>query len=613
MMLVSKKIKRIRRQMRRNKLAAWIINGFDPHNSEYVCEHWQSRKWVSGFTGSAGTVVITKNQALIWVDSRYYVQCEKQIADTPFEMRKIDGPEASSPVDFLRDSLPQGARVGIDAETITLKATEVFKDKKVNLVPCDDILDKVWKDRPAIVENPVVELPETITGESAESKIGRIREAAAKDGATHVLVSSLDDIAWTLNLRGSDVEDTPVFLSYLLIGPDYVKLFTSEERFADYVPDDAVMAVLRLGKIDDAIDGLAEEKQEEPEPEKERCYQILPYGSITSEIAKIKGGVIAFDPSRINMKLYSAVRKFKKVEISDYSTMFKACKNPVEMEGMRKSHILDGVAFVNFMAKVDTKEARFTEVSIAKALEEERAKSEDYLGPSFSTIAGFGANGAVVHYSATEETDQPISGNGLLVLDSGAQYTFGTTDVTRTLIFGRPSREQKEDYTLVLKGHLALAGSVFPEGTTGHQLDVLAHGSLWQHGMTYYHGTGHGVGHRLSVHEGPQRISTVASSVALKEGMVISDEPGVYKENKHGVRIENLIAVKPAMETEFGKFLSFENLTCCPYELRLIARDLLSAAEIKKINAYHRWVWDCLKGLVTPEGREWLKRATMPL
>lgn len=580
-MLIDKKVQLLRRQMRKNKLAAFIINGTDPHKSEYVCDRWQAREWISGFTGSAGTVVVTDKQALIWVDSRYYVQCKAQIKGTCFEMRKIDGPEATSPVDFIVENIKK-ERVGISAETLMLSTKRSYKDKGINIVPCADLLDKIWDDRPSFPDSKVVTMPVKFSGESLSSKVARIREAAKKDGADYVLISSLDGIAWTLNLRGNDIEDTPVFLSYLLIGPDDIMLFTSESRELDF--DEEQMEV-----------------------------SVLPYEK-TANVLKEISGTVALNPNTTNMLIYDALKKCKIVEIAeDYSTNFKACKNPVELEGMRKAHIVDGVALVNFMAKVEARTTSYTEVSIAKLLEDERKKSKDYLGPSFSTIAGFADHGAVVHYSATEETDKAINGSGLLVLDSGGQYPYGTTDITRTLLFGRPTKEQKEDYTLVLKGHLALANSVYPKGTSGHQLDVLAHRPLWQYGMTYFHGTGHGVGHHLSVHEGPHRISTYPSNVALEPGMVVSDEPGVYKEGKHGIRIENLIAVKEHLKNEFGTFYAFETLTCCPYELKLIEKNMLTAGEIKKVNAYHKWVWDTLKGLVSPEGKEWLKKATMPL
>ena len=345
-------------------------------------------------------------------------------------------------------------------------------------------------------------------------------------------------------------------------------------------------------------------------------FEVFEYNEIISQLKKLENTSVLLNPRRINMQLFEAIpSSVKIVEGGEVSTDLKACKNRAELEGMRTAHILDGVAMVNFLAMVEKGNYRFTEVSIAQALANEREQERDYLGPSFSTIAGFAEHGAVIHYSATEETDKEISGNGLLVLDSGGQYTAGTTDITRTLLFGRATKEQKEDYTLVLKGHLALAAQVFPEGTNGHQLDILAHMFLWNRGMTYFHGTGHGVGFRLSVHEGPQRVSIhpASAEVKLQEGMILSDEPGIYKEGKYGIRIENLVAVVPAMKTEFGQFYTFETLTCCPYERKLIDKSMLTAEEIELVDTYHAWVWDKLHALVNPEALSYLKKATAPL
>lgn len=585
-MTVNEKVDALRGQMEKAGLCAWIINGTDPHESEYVCDRWHARRWISGFTGSAGTVIVTMDRALIWVDSRYFVQCAAQISGTVFEMRKIDGPEASSPLDFLRKEFGNGGKVGISAETLMISAKERYEKNGIGICASDDLLDAIWTDRPSMPENPVVKLDDSLTGQSAQEKINKIREMGHQNKEEYQLISSLDDIAWILNLRGSDIDDTPVFLAHLLIGPDSVKLFTPKARFRDVAPD---------------------------------CYEVLPYDSVADVLSGLKDTVIRINPDRINMKMLNALMKADGVSISrgrEYSTALKAVKNPVELEGMRIAHILDGVALVNFMAMVRRNEFDFTELSIADALADERELEEDYLGPSFNTIAGFGEHGAVVHYSATKETDIPITGNGLLVLDSGGQYTCGTTDITRTLLFGEATQQQKEDYTLVLKGHLALASQVFPKGTSGHQLDVLAHQFLWQRGTDYFHGTGHGVGHRLSVHEGPQRISAkqgTGEPVALETGMVISDEPGLYREGSHGIRIENLIAVTEAMKTEFGQFLTFEVLTCCPYERELIVKEMLTPDEIAMVDDYHSWVREMLIDMVEESSKDYLISATEPL
>ena len=585
-MTVNERVEALRSQMDKAGLSAWIINGTDPHQSEYVCDRWHARRWISGFTGSAGTVIVTKDKALIWVDSRYFVQCAAQISGTVFEMRKIDGPEASSPLDFLKENFGKGGKVGISAETLMITADERYRQNGIDIKAMDDLLDEIWKDRPSMPENPVIKMDDDLCGMSAREKIEKIREMGHRKDEDYHLISSLDDIAWILNLRGCDIDDTPVFLAHLMIGPDSVRLFTPKARFTDVKPE---------------------------------CYEVLPYDDVAAVLSGLKDTVIRINPDRINMKMFNALSKAKNVRLSrgrEYSTDLKAVKNPTELEGMRTAHILDGVALVNFLAMVKRNEFDFTELSIAKALSDERELEEDYLGPSFNTIAGFGAHGAVVHYSATEETDIPITGNGLLVLDSGGQYTCGTTDVTRTLLFGKATKEQKEDYTLVLKGHLALAGQIFPKGTTGHQIDALAHQFLWQKGMDYFHGTGHGVGFRLSVHEGPQRISSkqgTGEPVQLEAGMVISDEPGLYKEGKPGIRIENLVAVTEAMKTEFGQFLTFEVLTCCPYERDLIEKEMLTQDEIDMVDDYHRWVREMLIDMVDESSRDYLISATEPL
>lgn len=584
-MKVNEKVDALRKAMKKNGLAVWVINGTDPHESEYVNQRWRSREFISGFTGSAGTVVITMDKALIWVDSRYFVQCANQIKRTCFEMKKVDGPEASNPYDWICENVRKNAKVGIAAETLMAADEKRLSQKGINICPCDDILNQVWEKRPAMPAFPVVEMPVELSGESVKSKIARIREKAKADGASYVLISSLDDIAWILNLRGSDIEDTPVFMAHLLIGPKDVKLFTPEERFNG----------VNLSEKD---------------------FTVLPYDSVCSELALVKG-TVCLNPKRINMMLYSSLNKDNVtiIEKEEYSTLFKACKNDVELEGMRTAHILDGVAMVNFLATVASKKKSYTEVSIAEDLEEERALEESYCGPSFETIAGFAHHGAVVHYSATNKTDIPLTGNGLLVLDSGAQYECGTTDITRTLLFGKATKEQKKDYTLVLKGHLAMASQVFPKGTDGHALDVLAHQFLWNNGMTYFHGTGHGIGHRLSVHEGPQRVSINPScaGIPLEKGMILSDEPGIYKEGKHGIRIENVVAVTPAFENEFGQFYTFETLTCCPYERKLIDVSLLTDEEINLIDGYHAWVYSKLKDMVDKSSLKYLKEATKPL
>ncbi len=587
-MTVNEKVEALRALMKRDGLSAWIVNGTDPHESEYVSPRWQSRKWLSGFSGSAGTVIVTAEKALIWVDSRYFVQCSRQIQGTCFEMRKSNGPEATSPSDFLKESFSKGEKIGTASETLMVQEERAYKKKGLDICASEDLLNEIWTDRPSMPQTRIEKLSTRITGESSQSKINRLRKKAEENKEDYLLISSLDDIAWILNMRASDVEDTPVFLSHLLIGKDTVYLFTPAERFENY--------------------DISKE-----------VFELHPYEETASVLSKLNNCTLRLNPSRINMQLYSALSPSVKIsEGEEYSTLFKACKNKTELEGMRVSHILDGVALVNFLSDVERntkKGVQYTEISISNALASERELEEDYLGPSFSTIAGFADHGAVVHYSATEETDKKIEGNGLLVLDSGGQYAYGTTDITRTLLFGRATKQQKTDYTLVLKGHLALASQVFPEGTDGHQLDVLAHMFLWNEGLSFFHGTGHGVGHRLAVHEGPQRISShpASAGIPLREGMVLSDEPGIYREGSHGIRIENLVAVVKDKKTQYGQFLTFEQLTCCPYERRLIVKEMLTEKEIELVDSYHAWVYEKLSELVDKRALSYLRRATKPL
>ncbi|MCQ2397913.1 MAG: aminopeptidase P family protein [Sphaerochaetaceae bacterium] len=558
---VNEKISRLRKLLAQKGLSAWIVNGSDPHRSEYVCDRWQTRRWLSGFTGSAGTVVVTAQQAVIWVDSRYFIQCAEQIRGTCFEMRHLDGPDSSKPSDFLSGM----KNVGIAAETLSIAAMREYKAKGVEICPCEDFIDELWVDRPSIPNGYIEVIEDEICGESSDSKMGRIREKMKQDGVNWCLLSSLDDIAWVTNRRGCDVKNTPVFLSYLLIGENDVKLFCGET----------------YGQVFQALEGLS--------------------------------GTVRLDPHKVNLKLFNCIHT-KVQEGSDYTVLMKACKNETELNGMRLAHIMDGVAMVNFLAHFKScKKGEFSELSVIEELEEEREREESYLGPSFDTLAGFGEHGAVVHYRADAESDRKICKNGLLVLDSGGHYLCGTTDITRTVLIGRAAKKQKEDYTLVLKGHLALASQSFPEGTTGHQLDVLAHAPLWNQGLNYFHGTGHGVGFRLSVHEGPHNISVRYKDVPLQEGMVVSDEPGIYREGSHGVRIENLVAVVPSMKTDYGEFLTFETLTCCPYERELIEKSMLTAEEIDLIDTYHSWVFGKLKKLVDRESLKYLEEATKPL
>lgn len=589
--MIDTRVEELRSIMKREGLDAWIINGTDPHESEYVCPRWRTRAWISGFTGSAGTVVITQDQAILWVDSRYFIQGAKEIEGSCFTLMKLDTPGVADPVTWLAKNMPEGSRVGIDAATLMLssrrKMEDAFAPKGIELVGTPDFLDEIWKDRPAVPASSVLQMDDSLVGYNRAQKFLFLRNKCHQAGCNYTLISSLDDIAWVTNLRGNDVTYNPVFLSYLLVGDKKAWLFTAKERFSE-----------------DLLKEVSED------------MAVLPYDSVVDTLSTVLNADdrLYISPDKTNLKLMAAIPpSVTIVEGRDFTTDMKAAKNPVELEGMRRAHLLDGVALVNFLARVPRDKGMFDEVTLAQALVDQRARNKEYLGPSFGPIAGFGEHGAMCHYSASPESASKVEGNGLLVLDTGGMYESGMTDITRTLLFGEATEEQKRDYTLVLKGNLALASQRFPEGTCGYQLDVLARQYLWQAGMTFYHGTGHGVGFRLNVHEGPHRIAPSPLAVPLVPGMVVSDEPGVYKEGRHGIRIENVICVVTDVKTEFGQFLSFENLTLCPFERELIAKELLTDQEIAMVNSYHAWVYDELKELVDEEVRPWLEAATLPL
>lgn len=587
-MTINEKVAEVRKMMKAEGLDAYMVNGSDPHNSEYPCPRWETRKFISGFTGSAGTVVITKDKALLWVDSRYFIQGAKQIQGTVFELVKDGIDNNPTPSQWLAINLQRGATVGLSADTLMIGEMERMNKAfdGIKVVPSPDFLQSIWGDRPSIPEGPVVELGENITGLSRKGKLQRIRLYLHQRDCQWFLVSSLDDIAWTMNLRGNDVVDTPVFLSFMLIGLKESYLFTSEKRFSKEIRSHLTEDVTLL-PYEDAF---------------HTCDRVIGAGD-----------TVLLDKGATSSLFKAVVDKAEIIDEMNITTRLKAEKNEIELEGERRAHLIDGVAMVNFLSQLDFAHPDYDEYGLAQKIDQQRARSDEFTGLSFGTISGYQDNGALCHYSATKESSKKVVGHGLLVLDSGGHYTTGTTDITRTLLFGEATDEEKRDYTLVLKGHLALARQRFPVGTRGVQLDILAKQYMWQYGLTFYHGTGHGVGHRLCVHEGPQRISSALIDEPLQVGMVTSDEPGLYVEGKHGIRIENLLVVKEDEKTEFGQFLGFEVLTLCPYERRLIDLSLLSNDEIHMIDTYHAWVRDELVDKVDETAVEYLMEATEPL
>ena len=583
-------IERLREWMGRHGLDAFIVPTADPHMSEYTADHWQSRKWLTGFTGSAGTAVVTATEAGLWTDSRYFLQAEEQLRGSGCKLYRLKIEGTPSVGEYLRDSLGEGSTVGFDGRLFAEAEIEGLKSvlgtKHINIMSTPDPMDDIWTDRSEMPAGRAYVLDTRYAGLSAADKIGLIRKAIHSDEGTGIWVSALDEIAWTLNLRGSDVRCNPVVISHLYIGGDRAVLFVDPRKV-----DGEVSAHLASAGVD-----------------------VKPYGEAEAFLRQELDGVpVIMDRMKTSYTIYNA-RTDNSVKAADNPIpMLKAVRNEVETSGLRNAMTRDGVALVKFLMWLEeSMEARMpvTETGIADKLRELRSEQPLYIGESFDTIAGYGAHGAIVHYEATAETDVPLQPRGFVLIDSGAQYLDGTTDITRTIALGPLTDEERTDYTLVLKGNISLAMAVFPEGTRGDQLDVLARMPLWKRQMNYLHGTGHGVGSFLNVHEGPQSIRMEHNPVALAAGMVTSDEPGIYKDGSHGIRTENLLLTVPAGNGMFGRYLRFETVTLCPIDTAPIRKELLDDDETDWLNRYHRTVYDRLSPHLDDAGRRWLAEAT---
>lgn len=583
-------IVRLREWMRRHGLDAFIVPTADPHMSEYTADHWQSRKWLTGFTGSAGTAVVTATEAGLWTDSRYFLQAEEQLRGSGCKLYRLKIEGTPTIGEYLRDSLGEGSTVGFDGRLFAEAEIEGLKSvlgtKHISMMSTPDPMDDIWTDRSEMPAGRAYVLDTRYAGLSAADKIGLIRKAIRSDEGTGIWVSALDEIAWTLNLRGSDVRCNPVVISHLYIGGDRAVLFVDPRKV-----DGEVSAHLASAGVD-----------------------VKPYGEAEAFLRQELDGVpVIMDRMKTSYAIYNA-RTDNSVKAADNPIpMLKAVRNEVETSGLRNAMTRDGVALVKFLMWLEeSMEARMpvTETGIADKLRELRSEQPLYIGESFDTIAGYGAHGAIVHYEATAETDVPLQPRGFVLIDSGAQYLDGTTDITRTIALGTLTDEERTDYTLVLKGNISLAMAVFPEGTRGDQLDVLARMPLWKRQMNYLHGTGHGVGSFLNVHEGPQSIRMEHNPVALAAGMVTSDEPGIYKDGSHGIRTENLLLTVPAGNGMFGRYLRFETVTLCPIDTAPIRKELLDDDETDWLNRYHRTVYDRLSPHLDDAGRRWLAEAT---
>ncbi len=586
---IKERIHALRMTFRPNNIKAFIIPSTDPHLSEYVAPYWMSREWISGFTGSAGTAVILMDKAGLWADSRYFLQAEKELEGSGITLYKEMLPETPSITKFLCQNLKPGESVSIDGKMFSVQQVEQMKEDlapyqlQVNLF--GDPLKNIWKDRPSMPDAPAFIYDVKYAGKSCGEKVAAIRTELKKKGIFALFLSSLDEIAWTLNLRGSDVHCNPVIVSYLLVTQDEVVYFISPE------------------KITQEVNEYLQEQQ----------VSLRKYDEAESFLNSFTGENILINPKKTNYAIYSAINPACKVVRGESPvTLLKAIRNEQEIAGIHHAMQRDGVALVKFLKWLEASvlSGKETELSVDRKLHEFRAAQPLYMGESFDTIAGYKEHGAIVHYSATEESDVTLQSKGFLLLDSGAQYLDGTTDITRTIALGELTEEEKTDYTLILKGHIALAMAKFPAGTRGAQLDVLARMPIWSHGMNFLHGTGHGVGHFLSVHEGPQSIRMNENPIVLQPGMVTSNEPGVYKAGSHGIRTENLTLVCKDKEGMFGEYFKFETITLCPICKKGIIKEMLTAEEVKWFNDYHQTVYKKLSPSLNEEEKKWLLEAT---
>lgn len=588
------RIEELRTVMKSEGIDAFVFPSTDPHNGEYVPEHWKGREFISGFNGSAGTAVVTMDDAALWTDSRYFLQAEEQLAGTGFRLMKlkIEGTPTISQWLGRKLAANGGTVVGIDGMVNSIGTVEALADELraeggITLRTNFDPLKVIWKDRPAIPSDMAIVHPQKYAGESAQSKIARIRQALRERHVEGMLVSALDDIAWALNIRGTDVHCNPVVVSYLLITMDSVTLYINSDKLTPVVREHL------------AANGVMTDE----------------YENVKKGLAGYDGYNILMDPDETCYTLYKAYGDRPKVLAPSPLTSMKIVKNETEIMGYRYAMLRDGIAMVKFLRWLvpAVEEGGVTEVSASDELEAFRAEQSLFKDISFDTIAGYGAHGAIVHYEPTPETDIELKPEGLLLLDSGAQYLDGTTDITRTIALGPVTDEQRHIYTLVLKGHIRLAMAKFPANASGTQLDILAREAMWREGLNYMHGTGHGVGSYLSVHEGPHQIRMEYKPEPLRAGMTVTNEPGLYLAGKFGVRIENTMLITEYMNTEYGRFLKLEPLTLCPIDKAPIDVDMLADEELDYLNDYHAAVFKSLSPYLDDEMTEWLANACAPL
>lgn len=591
---INERLASLREVMQREHLAAFIFPSTDPHNGEYVPDRWKGREWISGFNGSAGTAVVTMNSAALWTDSRYFIAAEEQLAGTEFQLMKLKVEGTPTIPQWLGSELAdsRSKEVGLDGMTNACSEVEALiadlrAEGGLTLRTNLDPLNEIWKDRPTVPLNKVEIHPLEYAGEPAQEKLQRIRKALRGQHADGMLIAALDDIAWTLNLRGSDVHCNPVFVSYLLISTAKATLFVDSRKLTAEVE----VYLHNIG------------------------VDVREYGEVVSALAHYPDYNILLDADEINYTLAKAMKCPQVLRGKSPVPVMKSVKNAAEIRGFRQAMLKDGIAMVKFLHWLvpAVQKGGETEISVDRKLTSLRAEQPLFRDISFDTIAGYQEHGAIVHYEATPETDVELKPEGLLLLDSGAQYVDGTTDITRTIALGPLTEEQKRVYTLVLKGHIELELAKFPDGTAGTQIDALARECLWREGLNYLHGTGHGVGSYLNVHEGPHQIRMEWKPTPLRAGMTVTDEPGIYLEGRFGVRIENTLLIKDYMESEFGRFLQMEPLTLCPIDTTPVLKQLLTDEEQIWLDRYHEKVYEKISPFLTQEEKEWLREATKPI
>lgn len=588
----SEKLRMLRQQMKKKDINAYIIPHSDPHISEYIPDYWKMREWASGFNGSAGTFVVAMDNAALWTDSRYFLQAEEQLQGSGIELCKIGLPETPDIPTWISMNLKKGAVIGFDGLVFSSNSArnyiESFKKKGFSCNPNIDIVSKLWDDRPDLPCDKVFLHESDFAKISISEKLGAIRKALLVRDATAYLMCALDEICWTFNIRGSDISFNPVVLSYAIVDDDTATLFIDRNKV-----DSTLLGYLQSEGVD-----------------------VKDYSKIFKCLSKLnKKNTIVIDPAKTNFLVHSQIpEKVKVIETLGLATEIKARKYPAEIDGVKAAMVQDGVAMVEFLCWLESNVGKvdMSELSVGEKLVEFRSKRQHFVSESFGSIVGYKEHGAIVHYSATPETSYKIEKDGFLLVDSGGQYLNGTTDITRTIHLSTPTQEEKVDYTLVLKGMIRLAMAKFPAGTRGSQLDTLARMALWSHNINYGHGTGHGVGYFLNVHEGPQQIRP-DNHLPIEVGMLMSNEPGLYRAGKHGVRIENLIVCVDDETNGFGRFLKFETLTLCPIDTKAIDTNMLGPDERGWLNSYHGLVFERLSPYLDTDHKNWLKERTRPI